>query len=533
MFAFYLQDDWRVSDRLTVNLGVRWEPYTIPTEVNNKIANLRSISDKQGTLGGPYWENKSKGDIGPRLGFAWTPTDSGKTSVRAGFGLLFAPNDPNLYYNQMDRMPPLGYDFTLNIPAGCSRFPDAVATLNALTVAGCPTGTAPQQSPAYVVPFQDSYDSRAVQWNLNVQQQLTGDSLFSLGYAGSRGTHLLSVGDYNMPRATFNGQSLEMPLNATLVNPAWPSILLFANNTSSTYHAMLLSYQKRFSSGLQTTFSYTWSKTQAGADSGQTGGGVTTGGGRQKYPYENAAQWGLSGYDFRQVVNVNYSYDIPTIPGVSGVFKKFFEGWRTSGVLNIRAGQPVNLSAGVSTAVVDPADATRRATLSLNGLAVTPRSPNADASYTGKITSGTSPGCAFSNTGVKYASRSSAPAGTVFSRVIEAGAKLGTPDLYFDPCAFNAPSWREMGNLGRNTLVSPGSFTWNPAIFKQTPITEQLKLEFRAEFFNILNRTNLAVPAAAGAQIFNAAGAAQAGAGLINATTGTPRQMQFALKLFW
>ena len=170
MFAFYVQDDWRVNDRLTVNLGVRWEPYTIPTEVNGKIANLRSIGDKEGKLGDPYWQNKSKGDIGPRVGFAWTPTADGKMSVRAGFGLLFTPNDPNLYYNQMDRMPPLGYDFTLNIPAGCSRFPDAVATLNALTVAGCPAGAIPQQSPAYVVPFQDSYDSRAAQWNFNVQQ---------------------------------------------------------------------------------------------------------------------------------------------------------------------------------------------------------------------------------------------------------------------------------------------------------------------------------------------------------------------------
>ena len=104
-YALYVQDDWRIFDRLTVNLGVRWEPYTVPTEVNGRIANLRYVTDTVTSIGDPYWKNKSWGDIGPRIGFAWSPFDSGNTSVRAGFGVLYAPNDPNTYYNQISRMP--------------------------------------------------------------------------------------------------------------------------------------------------------------------------------------------------------------------------------------------------------------------------------------------------------------------------------------------------------------------------------------------------------------------------------------------
>src|SRR5439155_25262301 len=95
--ALYIQDDWRFSPSLTLNLGVRWEPYTVATEVNGLIDNLRHIGDKTVTVCDPFWKNKSWTNFSPRIGFAWSPFANGKTSVRGGFGLFYIPNDSSEY----------------------------------------------------------------------------------------------------------------------------------------------------------------------------------------------------------------------------------------------------------------------------------------------------------------------------------------------------------------------------------------------------------------------------------------------------
>jgi outer membrane receptor protein involved in Fe transport len=483
--ALYIQDDWRITDRFTLNLGVRWEPYTVPTEVNGLISNLRYHTDTEPSLGDPYWINQSWGDIGPRLGIAWTPFASGKTSIRAGFGILYAPNDPNTYYNQMDRNPPYGYDFTLPIAnKAASQFPNARAQI----------GT--QRSPAYALPYEDNDSSRAIHWNFNIQQQLGGNSLLTVGYAGNRANHLISVGDLNTPRAFYNGVSLELPANASLVNPAWPSINFFANNTNSFYNSLQMSYQKRFSSGFQAAMSYTWSKNLAGADSGQTGGGVSGGGGRQKVPYDPAAQWGLSGYDFRHMVSFNYAYDFPDVRDMGGIVGAILSGWRTSGALSMKTGQPLNLAASVATALPAAGTGFSATCCSLNQLAVNPRSPNV-----AKVDNG--------------------------SNVLSDGRD---PNKYIDVSAYSAPGPRELGNLGRNTMIGPGSITWNPGVTKRIPIRESINLEFRTEIFNALNRANFGPPAN---NLFNAGGNPVATAGVISTTNTTSRQLQFALKLNW
>ncbi|MSO19754.1 MAG: TonB-dependent receptor [Acidobacteria bacterium] len=505
-FALYLQDDWRVTPKLTVNLGVRWEPQTVPTEVANRISNLRYITDNQGTVGSPYWKNTSWDEFGPRVGFAYSPFDGGKTSIRGGAGMLYEPNDPNLYYTQMVRNPPLGYDFTIAVPANLQRFPDAQAQINAQNTSG----------PGYAIPFDNMRSPHALQYNLNLQQQFGAANLVTVGFVGSRGINLLSVGDINMPQAVWDGVSLAMPDGATLRNPTWSSVVYYANDTSSFYNGLLTTYQRRFSAGLQGQVSFTWSKNISETDAGQTASAVTPGGGRMKYPHDHFAQRGLSGYDFRRILTFSYTYELPFGKNMGGVLGKVLSGWQTTGVLTIRDGQAQSVLATVSAA--------------LTPLAVTPRSPNANPNYKGEFNKGGSVGCSISSTGVVYLSPDTPPAGTALSRTIAAGAPLGTPELYFDPCAYSAPGARQLGNLARNTLIGPGAIAWNPALSKKTSITERTSLEFRAEFFNILNRPNLGIPAST---VYNGTGAAVGTAGVINGTSTTSRQMQFALKLVY
>ena len=463
-FAGYVQDTWRLKPRLTLNLGLRYEPYTVPTEVNNLISNLRHVTDTQGSTGGPYWLNTSWKDFAPRVGFAWSPFASGKTSVRGGAGLFYAPNDPNLYYTQMVRNPPLAFDFTI---PGTGNFPNAIAEIAAQST----------QGPGYAVPYDNMKEQHSYQYNFTVQQQVDANDAISIGYAGSRGIDLLSVGDINMPQAVFDGVSLAMPVGAQLVNPAYSSIILYANNTNSWYNGLLTSYQRRLSHGLQAQVSYTWSKGMAETDSGQTAGGVTGGGGRMKYPDDHHAERGLSGYNFTSVFTFSYSYDLPFGGQKSSLMKHLVGGWQTTGIVNMRTGQPQSYTTAVPTALVP--------------LAVTPASPNAVA------------GC---------------------TPVIHAR----NPDQYFETSCFAPPGARELGNVARNTLIGPGAITWNPALFKEFPVTERMHLQFRTEFFNILNRPNYGPPASS---LFSAAGAPTAGVGKINTTTTESRQIQFALKL--
>jgi hypothetical protein len=136
---------------------------------------------------------------------------------------------------------------------------------------------------------------------------------------------------------------------------------------------------------------------------------------------------------------------------------------------------------------------------------------------------GINPGTVFLNGGP------AAPADTK-NVVIATGTPLGTASLYYDPCAYTFPGSRELGNVGRNTIIGPGYASWNPSLLKKTALTEGTTLEFRWEMFNVLNKVNLSTPAAS---IYGASGTFTATAGTITSTIGNPRQMQFALKLIF
>jgi outer membrane receptor protein involved in Fe transport len=467
-FGLYLQDDWTVLPSLTLNLGIRWDPYTVATEQYGRIANLRRLDDPRTTVGDPYWINKSKKDFGPRFGFSWSPFGTGKTAVRGGFGRFFMPIDSLTYQTRLARIQPFFPNFVFANP---TNFPDAIAEINSRTLATF--------GAAQALDFEGMKTSRALQYNLNVQHQLGTNTVIMIGYNGSRGTHGIAFGNYNMPEAQWDGLSLAIPLGATLRNAAFDSIPLTTMNSNSRYNGLIFSFQRRFSEGLRAQLSYTFSKATSMSDTDQTTNTVGGGGtGQMKYPYDMKVQNATSGYSVPHVLSINYSYEIPLGRGSTGIVKYLTSGWQVTGIVKAQNGQPIWITAAVPAA--------------LNALGVAGRSPNHVLG---------------------------------FSRE---DIVLGGPDKYFSLEAFAPPGARQLGNLGRNSLQGPGLFRWDFGLTKDSSLTERLGLQFRAEFFNLLNRANFGAPASS---VFNAAGAPVGNAGVITNTVGTARQIQFGLKL--
>jgi outer membrane receptor protein involved in Fe transport len=482
LFGLYTQDDWRIAKPLTLNIGLRWEPYTVPTEVNGRMASLRNITDPALTVG-PPWLNHSWGDLEPRLGFAWRTTDSGKTSVRGGVGLFRTPLDSNVYWSAMSRTWPYQPEFQFALTANDAKFFPLAVPLIASKLAGANLGVGAAWD------YQNMRSPRVWQYNLNIQQQIGDSSVVSLGYTGHRGDRETSLGDYNVPTAVFNGSSYEFPATAKKLNSNFEGINLSKTNARSWYNALLLSFQKRLSAGLQMQVSYTYSKVIDQSDSDIKASEVGAGGGTLKYVYDLNAQRALSAYDIRNVLSINYTYDIPSARRLKGPAGSVLSGWRLSGIVKMQDGQPFSVN--------------RTASSFLSGLSGSPGliSPNLVPGFTaGQITWGNP-------------NRSKDPTG------------LGR---YFNPAAYSLPGVRDLGNVGRNTLIGPGVAMWNAALSKNMAVSEGKNLEFRGEFFNVLNRANFAAPSPS---VFDASGARLGNAGVIQSTNTTSRQIQFGLKL--
>jgi hypothetical protein len=217
-----------------------------------------------------------------------------------------------------------------------------------------------------------------------------------------------------------------------------------------------------------------------------------------KYTYDGGANRGLSGYGIPLAFTMNYNYELPFGRNATGVVGHLIGGWELSGIFTAQRGQPFTVTAAAPTA--------------LAAGQITNRSPNqVPGRDRENIISGASTGCTF---------------GTA---VLPAGRELGTPNLYFDPCAYELPATLELGNVGRNTLIGPSLVRWDFSAAKNFSLTEQWKMQFRSEFFNILNHPNFAGPAA---NIFTAGGGLAGNAGVISRTLNQNwRQIQFALRL--
>src|SRR6266478_3737531 len=257
LFGAYLQDDWHARSNLTLNLGLRYEMSTVISETNGKLANLRNITDPTAHLGNPFFRNPTLKDFEPRIGFAWDPLKNGKTAVRGGIGMF--------------DVQPLPYQFILLATQAVPFFK--------YTVVKDPTGVC---SPACPTPFfnfggqdinfpanrlrttyTDPNPKRnyVMQWNLNVQQQLTPSLAAMVAYVGSRGVHQpFRVDDANLALPTKTQFGYLWPVDANILNPNFGSIRGMFYDGHSYYNALEAQLAKRMSHGFQAQGTFTWAK---------------------------------------------------------------------------------------------------------------------------------------------------------------------------------------------------------------------------------------------------------------------------------
>jgi carboxypeptidase family protein/TonB-dependent receptor-like protein len=487
LFNAYVQDDWKLTQRLTLNLGLRYEPISTPTEVNGKVATLRNITDPAPTVGDPYIDNPSLKNIAPRVGFALDIFGDGKTSLRGAAGIFYSAILPMRYRFEMSSGAPFAQ--LVAFPAFGGAFPDAFSRSGGNIL------------PGFGVIYSTAFNAEqptVYQWNINVQRELGRNLIMSAGYVGSRGNHMETAYTANV-RTDYQlvyGQKFFPAGSRQLLNPNYTTITYLDFSADSYYHALQVNLTKRFSSGLQFQAAYTMSKSMDTASSTETVFLNGAPAGIRQDPFDSTSERGLSDYDARHNFIANYLYDLPFGKGHMiggnrrGVTGTLVAGWSTGGIINLRSGFPFNVALGFDRA----------------------------------------------NNGVDnvQSQRPNVAPGVDLSKAI-----TGNPMAYVNPTFFQLQPAGFYGNLSRNALRGPGLVNFDMTLMKRTPITERLQSEFRIEAFNVFNRTNFAPPIAANRVIYTDADDVTGAPvlspffGQLTQTATSSRQLQFGFKFLW
>jgi hypothetical protein len=330
LFGVYVQDDFRITERLTLNLGARYETFSVPSEKNGFDAYLPDLVTSTSTVVGGPFVNPSRKDLAPRLGFAWDVTGDGRTAVRGGTGLYFDT------------------DGTFNSSFGIAAFTPPFAPTVNLTNPAFPTPVFPSSNTSAGALALRTLDyhvkqPRAWTYNVTVQRELGGDMAATIGYAGSHGYNLVSAIEGNpvVPVTQADG-SLFFPAAAPRRNPAWTSIDLRTSNGHSTYNSLQASLIKRFSKGYQVQLSYTLSKTMDNTQAQLNVDSVNTTVYAQN-PYDPESEWAPAPFDIRHVFAANFTWELP-----GAKRNPIVGGWQLNSIVSLRSGLPFSPSIATS-----------------------------------------------------------------------------------------------------------------------------------------------------------------------------------------
>jgi len=487
----FVQDNWKLRPNLTLELGLRYDWLMSPTERYNRfvswVPTSNSLVQVNNGLAPVYKTNA--GNFEPRVGFSWDPFKDGKTSIRAAYAILSDQPVTNL----------------VNVQAGNPPFATAVALpSNTTALLSNLTGVAVPGSTVSPTSADPEFDNAYVQsWNLNVQREVGHGLGVTVGYYGSKGTHLRLTRN---PNQTFLNAALTAVRPYPTVSsssPIAPNVpmlnITFREGTgNSSYNALWVTATKRLSRGLQFNTSYTFSKS---IDyNSQSSQGTTL-----QDSYNLVGDRGLSDFDARHRFVISGLYELP----FSG--NQLKEGWQFSLITQLQSGNPVTLLAGNAGAIgtIPAANAN-----SLTGLATL--RPDIGGTIT------ISPTAAATGIGVQY-----------FPNLVcdpRPGGSCPSGAGVILPVAFvNGKTIYHFGSMGRNVLIGPGFSNSDVSLIKRTKIGEDKIIEFRWEVFDVFNHANFGQPGRT-AQVGSTAFGVITNTRFPTGDSGSSRQMQFALK---
>jgi hypothetical protein len=488
IYAGYIQDDFRVTPRLTLNLGLRYEYFTPIKEAHDEAATFDFATQSLLVPKGQNMEltpilaesipilrtgsrglvDSDRNNFAPRVGFAFQLTN--KLVLRSGYGIFYGGQENGPFSNPSTGFNPPFFSiesFNTNCGASAANSVDgldcSIPNFNVMAN-GFPADSLSDpntpllfsEDPHLRTPYQQ-------QWHVGLQYQLPADTVFEVSYAGSRGLKLFAFynGNQAVPTAdqsaafaprrpvkkAFPGApgpcDLENPDNC---DPAFDTtIATFRSNAYSNYHSLQARLEKRFSHGLQFQASYTYSHALDTASSANLGSFATGDFRDQRFPN---LEYGNADFDIRHRFVFNYSYDLPFGKGqrfagnASGALNQVIGGWQIAGITSASTGNyftPTDVATNLS---------------------------NSDGG--GNVANAARP-----------------------NRIGDPNTKPCIPGTIFNTCAFETNTvFGSFGDAGRNIIRGPGFQNWDLSIFKNFPVSERYRFEFRVEFFNIWNHVN-------------------------------------------
>lgn len=503
-WALFLQDDWKVRSNLTLNLGLRYEVFQNPTEAQGRVSNivLGPGSDLPTQIAGATVAHvkqlfkTDRNNFAPRLGLAWDPTGKGKTSVRGGFSVAYVEPFSNLYTNSsrfdppdstfLDVFPVFGVGTNINYQFPFQPSPDFKNPVTAnggaegLNIA--PNGVLPNLRSAY-----------SMQWFFGLQQEFLGSYAVSLNYVGTRGVKLYTRTDPNRFTGDIcNANTCDFTINR--LNPGWGQLFYITNGSNSTYHGFNLQVKKNYSRSFMLVGNYTFGKVIDLVSDGGLGDYQNVGQSTPQYingtdTNQPRLDRGPSEFDVKHRLTLMGLWDLPS-PKKSGLAQKILGGWQYNWIVALQSGRPFSVYCSLAWF----------AGCDFNMDAEQNDRPNRPA-------------------GLKTSGWSTNQFADGIFQVTDFCPNGLVPFFDGTPCVPVGTN----GNLGRNVFRGPMFASVDMAFFKNTQITEKVKLQFRTEVFNTFNRANLYQPIGdMGSPNFGKSTAAFA-----------PRQIQFGLKFLF
>ncbi len=488
----YVQDDWKMNRRLTINLGVRWSGFPSPTDVKNTLNNfdpllysassapaIEPLSGRfvagqmlngnllvpatyanglifpkgsactqaqaiapmvQCSPFGSYVNPNNYNNFGPRVGFAFNPDGRGTTSIRGGFGIFYDRLLNGIWEQNAFADPPLVQTTTINNTSF-----DQPSGANAISYG--PNGLVATGTPTFKAPSYANY-------NLSLQHQVLTTTTFEIAYVGNVARHLLGEVDLNQPTLSQRAAAQNADVNAIRPYLGYAYLRTRAPIFTNNYNSLQVSLNHRSSRGLTLGVAYTWSKDLT-TNSNDRDTSAT-------YAYNLKLDYGPSSTNTPHIFEASYIYDLPWYKSQHGLAGHVLGGWEVSGITSAISGSSFSV-----TQATDPFACTTDST-------------------SGLCAAGSPAGTGIHGLGIQQSINTH-----INPRADQVAAiqKTNTFKQWFSTSSF-AHADGHFGTQGSNSLLGPGVQNWDLAAIKNIQLGEHLRFQFRGEFFNAFNHTN-------------------------------------------